>query len=164
MSFNRKFFGNNEWKIGQTSSWGKMFSKISNLVIDMSQESFSVTGGQLDKRSISTWNDYLDILSMEEAVKQSSVDQGLNLIPLGIYDPVQDAATHLEVTMLKVTDKHLRFSAMEFPDYEDDLRFSVVVNQMKLAFMFPHKLVPENILDNGIALRGEATEAKRTAL
>ena len=43
-------------------------------------------------------------------------------------------------------------------------RFSVVVNQMKLAFMFPHKLVPENILDNGIALRGEATEAKRTAL
>lgn len=135
-----------------------MFSKISNLVIDMSKESFSVTGGLLNKRTISTWNDYLEVLSMEEAVKQSSVDQGLNLIPLGIYEPVQDAATHLEVSMLKVTDKHLRFSAMEFPDYEDDLRFSVVVNQMKLAFMFPNKMVPENIMNNEVALRGDFTD------
>jgi hypothetical protein len=66
--------------------------------------------------------------------------------------------------MMKITDKHLRFSAMEFPNYDDDIRFSVVVNQMKLAFMFPHKLVPENILDNGIAFRGETDEAKRTTL
>lgn len=128
ISFNRKLFGSNEWKIGQTHSWGKMFSKITNLVIDMTQESFTVTGSKLSKKKLSTWNDYLDILSMEEAVKQSSVDQGLNLIPLGIYEPVQDAATHLEVTMMKITDKLLRFSAMEFPNYDDDIRFSVVVN------------------------------------
>lgn len=164
VSFNRKLFSSNEWKIGQTQSWGKMFSKITNLVLDMSQTEFTVTGSKIEKKTLSTWNDYLDILSVEEAVKQSSIDQGLNLIPLGVYSPVQDAASHLEVTMMKITDKHLRFSAMEFPNYDDDIRFSVVVNQMKLAFMFPHKLVPENILDNGIAFRGEMDDAKRIAL
>lgn len=81
-----------------------------------------------------------------------------------MYSPLSDASQHLEVTLLKVTDQHLRFHALEFPLYEDDLRFSVVVNQMKLAFMFPAKMAPENILDNGIQFRQEPPQDKKSAL
>lgn len=163
-SFNRKLFGSSEWKVGKTGSWGRLFSKVTNLVLDMTRDSFEVTGSVLATKKVSSWNDYLELLSMEEAVKQSSLDQGLNLLPVSVYSPLTDASTHLEVTLLKVTDQHLRFHALEFPLYEDDLRFSVVVNQMKLAFMFPAKMAPENILDNGIQFRQQPSSEQKNAL
>lgn len=73
-AFNRKLFASSEWKVGKTSSWGRLFSKVTNLVLDMTRDSYELTGSVLTTKKITTWNDYLELLSMEEAVKQSSLD------------------------------------------------------------------------------------------
>lgn len=152
---NKRLFATDLWKVGQASSWGKLFSKLTNLVLDMTVDSYSFTGQvNQERHSIEKWADYIGLVSHEQAVSQSSEDQGLNLLPLSYFSPLGDGSKYLDVTFFTLTDKLLRFNAMEFPVYYDDYKMSVVVNQMKLAFMFPHKLLVENLLDNAVASRG----------
>lgn len=106
------------------------------------------------EKEIRTIADFNELNNDEAAIRMASEDNGINNMAVAIYEDKGDGKSNIDVTLYKVTDKQLRATVSDFSIYRDDIRHSIISNQMKIAFMFPYKMVPENILDNGVAFRG----------
>lgn len=72
---------------------------------------------------------------------------------VGIYKVTSENT--LSVKLYSVSPKNLNFYFNSFSIYNDDIRYNIVQDMLKSAFMFPYRLTNENIKDNMVQFLSE---------
>lgn len=88
------------------------------------------------------------------AVQVANIKNGVNNLDVGIYSITNN---QLGVKLYSVNSKDLKFYYNSFTIYNDDIRFNIVQDLFKTAFMFPYRLTNDNIYNNQVELLPELT-------
>jgi len=86
------------------------------------------------------------------AVQVANKKNGVNNMDVGIYSITNN---QLGVKLYSVNSKNLKFYYNSFTIYNDDIRFNIVQDLFKTAFMFPYRLTNDNINDNQVDFLAE---------
>lgn len=141
-------FKNPYWRVGQSNELGKIFSRVVNLLPNYIQKTLQFEGRLLFERKFSDWSEYSKYVADQGALALANIKNGLNNMDVGIYSVNQDNT--LSVKLYSVGPKYLRFNFNAFSVYNDDIRYNIVQDMLKAAFMFPYRLVNSNIRDNNV--------------
>lgn len=86
----------------------------------------------------------------------ANVKNGLNNMDVGIYTVNEENS--LTVKLYSVSPNNLNFYFNSFSIYNDDIRYNIVQDMLKAAFMFPYRMANNNIRNNLIDFLGKDEE------
>lgn len=105
------------------------------------------------ERKFSDWSEYSKYIADQGAMNVANVKNGLNNMDVGIYSINEENS--LSVKLYSVSPMNLKFYFNSFSIYNDDIRYNIVQDMLKAAFMFPYRMVNSNIRDNNIDFLGK---------
>lgn len=149
-------FKNEYWRVGQSNELGKIFSRIVNLMPNYILKDQAFSGKLLFERKFSDWSEYSKYIAEQGALSVANVKNGLNNMDVGIYTINEENS--LSVKLYSVSAKSLNFNFNSFSIYNDDIRYNIVQDMLKTAFMFPYRLATSNIRDNNVDFLGKDEE------